>query len=91
MSTEVAEVLEKALAKMGPDGKMWWHNEHNYIGRECVLSAVYGTSPENQAALRLLEKLSGSRWLPAWNDEPGRTFAEVKALFEKAIAEQEAA
>ena len=58
-------------------------------GGHCVLTALGKAagpcSLTFEAADRLLVDITGSDFMGEWNDKPGRTQAEVVALFDKAI------
>lgn len=86
MSKEVAEVLRKGLERLGPNGERW--NQGSYIlgDKVCASEAIGG--PES-IAYPFLYKIIGET-VSVWNDTEGRTFAEVKAKFERAIALAEA-
>jgi hypothetical protein len=98
----VAEVLRKALELLGPRGENWrqglWNiYAHGSDKKHCawyaIAQVIHGDFPvpygESEEWARLLG-LPDSGRLFAWNDAPERTFAEVKALFEKAISKAEA-
>ena len=95
MSEQVAEVLRKTLAAFGPNGEKWrQHQERDPQGRMCSYGAIDFAAGENSPARRqatdLVREVLGSPMLADWNDNGKRTFAEVKELFEKAIAKAEA-
>lgn len=49
------------------------------------VSALNGSQP-NMKAIELLQAEIGHPWLAPWNDEKGRTQAEVLAVYDAAIA-----
>lgn len=91
----VAEVLRKALEAFGPNGEKWrQHQERDADGRMCSYGAIDYASGRDcytrRQATDLVRDVLGSPLLAYWNDQGARTFADVKALFEKAIAKAEA-
>jgi hypothetical protein len=97
MSAQVAEVLRNGLKAFGPNGEKWAQGFASYSGNKekCCVATCFNRvhySHHSSEALELLGKLCD---LPGdvgrWNDAPERTFADVKALFEKAIQLAEAA
>lgn len=94
-----AEVLRKTLEMFGENGEQWAHHAGPIEGGTCVWGGIYqaiermtGEEPHGDCDkwTRILGFNSSSEMF-AWNDDEQRTFAEVKARIEKAIAEQEAA
>jgi hypothetical protein len=59
-------------------------------GGVCAVLAVARQYPgpvdEYQHTLDFVRKAIGGQCIPAWNDTPGRTQAEVEAAFDRAIA-----
>jgi hypothetical protein len=55
----------------------------------CLLGAyaVAGRERNSPDALRRVERFTPNSRISAWNDAPGRTHAEVMALFDAVIAE----
>lgn len=105
MSTRVADVLRAALAAFGPNGENWtqgWRAKPEGPGPFEPPFCCIGTSfnrltgtaiASKESGLQALEKALGVTTgcaLVEWNDVNGRTFAEVKELFEKAIAAESA-
>lgn len=87
MKMKDSEVLRKALELMGPEGENW--------GRQVRFVPVHKLCPF--LALESIQQMSTGYWARAlgfdvslnlftWNDTPGRTFTDVKELFEKQIA-----
>ena len=85
--------MKLALAAFGPNGENWVQRAGGKVTCCCVTAfhrvgfASFGT-PYN-----ILCRIAGcgDGGLSSWNDAPGRTFADVKALFEKAIDDPGAA
>ena len=99
MSAEVAKVLRDALVVFGPNGEKWSGLPAQQADGMCAWGGIftaigYGTlgAPDGQAQIWAGHLgFASSHELFRWNDAEGRTFAEVKELFEKAIAKAEAA
>jgi hypothetical protein len=89
----VADVLKRAKALIDTPEKWGQGNgllNPRDLGKDqlCVLTAI-GAVNGMGVADHLLEKVTdceGPRWLGDWNDEPGRTHADVMHAFDKAIA-----
>lgn len=98
-----AEILRAARALIDTPDK--WLHEGGASGRDgdrrCVGAAIYdagdGQVPfscyEDHPVWGTFKRANGllGRPLPAWNDEPERTHAEVLDAFDRAIAASEAA
>lgn len=98
-----AEVLRKALELLGPNGEHWCQGRYFDGDKACMQGATRVAAQElsqrTEAFLhiakcteRLMEVLPTCEGNPIarWNDAPERTWPEVKAAFEKAIALAEA-
>lgn len=91
-----SEVLRRALELMGPEGENWQQlglGVKYHFEKHCMMIAINRAQPEEGgvlfgSALPFAHKLGFSSYTEAttWNDAPGRTFAEVRELFEKQIA-----
>jgi len=61
----------------------------------CAIGAVYAAAPlepdSGDAAFEYLARVTPGHLIGTWNDDPSRTQAEVLALFDRAIAQQERA
>jgi hypothetical protein len=91
MST--AEVLEKALELLGPNGENWQQGWSGIQG-ECMVTCISRIVPGDTGnrlrwdAWKFLYPaagITGCECISAWNDAEGRTWPEVKAAFQKAI------
>jgi hypothetical protein len=86
----VAEVLRRARVQLAENG--WCQGEYvDGHGRRCMVGAIMEVvepwTPVFRKVERALEEvLPEPEDVPAFNDTPGRTYAEVDAAFEKAIA-----
>lgn len=92
MTDTAADVLRKALALMGPHGERWSRGCPS-CGSYCVTTAIDDAGLNYELAAAFFRRAAGitpESYIPVWNDAPSRTFAEVKAAFEKAIALAEA-
>lgn len=92
---KASELLRSALEKFGEDGSNWvngppGHRLDVFPSGYCSITALGNPSDDQYDWARsyLREFISGYS-IVAWNDAPGRTFAEVKAAFEKAIVRAE--
>ena len=54
-------------------------------GEVCMLTSMSGCSPAFDTACDILSGVIGCLCIPAWQDAPNRTKAEVLAAFDKAI------
>lgn len=83
------EQLRAALDLLD-DGRNWGHtiNDRN-TGKLCIMQAVAFYPKANQTLRDAVGVILGRRLLCPFNDAPERTFPEVKALFERAIAAAE--
>ena len=96
MSAAVAAALRAArghLVEFGwQQGKQGGHGEPccamGAITAAVTSGDVYHGARDALAAQLVVE--TGKRWIADWNDAPGRTFAEVLDLLDKAIAAEEA-
>jgi hypothetical protein len=93
---EVLELLRGARERVA---KGWW--QHDFFGPHgevCAVGALLGTvtisDPMFFAATETLDRCLPRVWrgrpIPDFNDAPGRTQAEVVALFDRAIAQRAA-
>lgn len=93
MTSTAADVLRRALELLGPNGEMWIQGNFLGVDAECcalgaIWKAAFRSDPEGlmeESGRRYLRKALNVINVADWNDAPGRTFAEVKAAFEKAI------
>lgn len=84
MST-TTEVLRKAKSLI-PDEAHWWRGDGDIPeGMHCAGTALKACGADEYAS-RLFASAIGFHVIPFWNDEPGRTLAEVHAAFDLAIA-----
>ena len=88
-----AQILRDALELLGADGERWWHPRCGKAmdGRDCAYTALKADT--NEVASAILCRVAGvnslfSLW--EWNDDPDRTWPEVRAAFLKAIELAEA-
>ena len=91
--SDVATTLRRALALFGPDGKNWIPYGYRWPqGWFCMVGAleeVMGLTYQETIktpAYRALCEAAGVCVIARYNDTPGRTFAEVRSVFERAIA-----
>jgi hypothetical protein len=93
--TQVAEALREALASFGPNGEKWVNRFPMGDGEYCAITAipVEEDMPLFDKCLYALgeaiDPANPNIYIGGWNDRPERTFAEVKAVYEKAIAKAE--
>jgi hypothetical protein len=95
MSTQVADVLEMALAVFGPHGENWVKmaegGQGHDMSKKCASLAI-GEQPVSQAPIQRAKAILCDvigidvMGIYSWNDTPERTWPEVKAAYEKAIA-----
>lgn len=88
-----SEVLAKAADLIEPEGR-WMQGEWQDGPRQCfcaegAMAEIAQVSPclmDEHSASRFLERAAGIPWfgVPTWNDQPGRTQAEVVATLRKA-------
>lgn len=89
---ETQRVLKRALELLGPNGENWVRRCGDCDTTFCTLNAlgVAGADhihyPDHPAARALASAHGDFSRIAPWNDDPDRTFADVKALYEKAIA-----
>lgn len=88
--------LQAALDAFGPDGERWGQKSSDgFLGCDidCVHLAIHRVTdePQFEPTLAAIARVLGvadddidAIW--DWNDAPARTFADVKALFQAAIA-----
>lgn len=95
MKMKDSEVLRKALELMGPEGENWQQlgTATSVYHKHCMMIAINRVQEHNDkkmfcSALPFVAALGFSSYNEAtnFNDAPGRTFAQVKELFEKQIA-----
>lgn len=94
MAEEIKEVLQAALESFGPNGKYWVQGEMKCFHPPfcCCATAIQRVDQLMKVrteAHALLFRAIGDSSIPTlahWNDAMGRTWPEVKELFEKAIA-----
>lgn len=95
MAESVKEVLKQAFENLGPNGENWAQGKEAYRHPKCCVTLSFTadhpfalTDAEiDEGCAALAEALGISPDdLEPWNDEPGRTWPEVKELLEKAIA-----
>jgi hypothetical protein len=88
---EIAKVLEDALKSFGPNGENWEQgggDKLSYPGKTCMVLAVNELPIDNALVYKargILSRITGADSLYAWNDAPGRTWLEVKDVYDKAI------
>ncbi len=95
LNDPVLDILVKASEERLPNKDHWWQDGGHRGTRgstNCILLAIFraaGSDVEHsQPAEDFLCEVGGfscSRAAMRWNDAPGRTFAEVKALQLRAI------
>lgn len=97
----VKEGLQKALELLGPNGENWCkgdedHNISQFPGKFCAmtsLGAACGAKHAFYEARSILYQVcpidAESGQVVSYNDFPETTFADIKSLFEKAIAAAE--
>lgn len=94
-----SEVMKSALVLMGPEGRNWQQLGHLKNGnpqKSCMMIAINRAQEIAGkyfcSAISFAQKLGFNSYNEAteWNDAPGRTFSEVRELFEKQIAFAEA-
>lgn len=88
MSTAVSETAQKlkaALELLGPNGENWGQYEYERNGVRCGVGACRAAGIVLPHAHLLLNEHVPNHNFPIWQDAYQRTFAEVKAVFEKAI------
>lgn len=103
-ATRTAQVLRKAPEAFGPNGEYWTQGykakpqgpgpfEYPFCCVGTSFNRIAGIgNKDKDYAIRALVKAAGLTYipdLPDWNDEPWRTFADVKAIFGAAIAKHE--
>jgi hypothetical protein len=96
----VKEGLCAALAALGPNGEKWAQGDKNSVlpaGFLCALTACgnvapsfFSESPNSFYKIRSaleaqLPKHKSDTSIARFNDDPETTFADIKALFERAI------
>ena len=86
------EILEAALERLGPNGERWFQGDANGPnGSRCALGAIDDggriefSGPIFSALTGMLEEAIGGTAVVPWNDDPSRTFEDVRAAFQKAI------
>lgn len=90
-----ADVLRRAKALLSTED-YWWRGEKagNRMGSVCIANAVWRFCESTKApAYRLLLRALGLETptqIFAWNDAPERTFADIHAALDRAIALAEA-
>jgi hypothetical protein len=92
---DTTEALSRALLILEEDG--WIQNRYcdEENGGNCMASAVYKAIdmpwreglPLFQNVARALCQQTGRMNMALWNDNPDRTFSEVREVFRRAIAE----
>ncbi len=92
MSAAVAADLRAVRERLVTFG--WAQGAHRIWTRCCLLGAMeevglYGTATALPRRA-LWEHIPDGEEISVWNDAPGRTFADVLALLDKAIAAEEA-
>ena len=89
------ESLQAAKADLMENGwvQEYYRNEekHCILGAIAFVNYISGADAEDTPESHLLRELSGvdntCHNIAWWNDRPGRTFAEVMDLFDRAILE----
>lgn len=90
----VKQTLQAALEAFGPNGENWTQGEDVFNEPKCCIGTSFARLPKYPKealldkcwkALRDASHRTNDISLITWNDEAGRTWPEVKALFEKAI------
>jgi hypothetical protein len=102
VKTEVRRLLACGLARLGPNGEHWTQGQMHADGAHCAIGSLAdGYSYFNASrgshlwdaglclneAVRALTVYSS---MIGYNDTPGRTFPEIRAVFLKAIQLAEA-
>lgn len=87
ISMKASTVLKRGLERLGRDGGNWVGHPPVKPGEYCSLTAIANITPtwSELRARSFLELVIGWRELSRWNDEKGRTWAQVKNAFRKAI------
>jgi hypothetical protein len=79
----VADVLRRARALIDTPEK-WCQGQCELGEAKCALGAILGADPNYAAAALALNRVVAPN-IPAWNDAPERTHADVMAAFDRAI------
>jgi len=85
--TPAAKILLEAITYLEIFG--WCQNLAYYGPKRCAGAALdpdcKATQPERTQAIWALMEANGGEIIPTWNDEPGRTFEEIRSTFYRAI------
>ncbi len=90
-----SEILERSLSSM-VEGSCWWHGPGTATGGSCASNAISKLDPAHGESWRMahvhLQRaigIEGDSLNPFpifnWNDDPKRTFADIKGAFCRAI------
>lgn len=91
VNRSVADILRAAKARIGTPERWCKGTEAAYEGWKldgptCAAFSLI----DKRDAYDALCRAAGGACLPSWNDAPERTHAEVMAVFDRAIAAEEA-
>lgn len=94
---EVSEVLERALRLLEDDG--WCQGTYRLGMGHCAVGALWSVLGDAytwddgrslmMACLASLRNVAGIGNIAIWNDDPARTFAQVRETYRRAICEAE--